>query len=71
MPGAVARTSTLALNNATLSYVLRLADNGLAALRDDPHFANGLNIFRGRVTCEAVATAHEVEYVAPGEVLEA
>lgn len=48
MPGAVARTATQALNNATLPFVLALADQGVAAaLRADPHLANGLNVSRG------------------------
>lgn len=57
MPGAYPRLSTLALTDATLPYVLRLADQGLAALRDDPGFAKGLNVADGRVTCRAVAEA--------------
>jgi alanine dehydrogenase len=56
MPGAVARTSTFALNNATLPFVLALADKGYAkALGDDPHLARGLNIHRGDLTYQAVA----------------
>ncbi|RMG90054.1 MAG: alanine dehydrogenase [Candidatus Dadabacteria bacterium] len=65
MPGAVARTSTLALVQSTLPYVLALADNGLGALRGDPGFRNGLNVHRGRVTHPAVAEAHGLEYVPP------
>ena len=58
MPGAVARTSTFALNNATLPFVLALANKGFArALEDDTHLAQGLNIHRGKVTHKAVATA--------------
>ena len=58
MPGAVARTSTLALNNATLPFVLALADKGWKrALREDAHFHNGLNIVAGKVTHRAVAEA--------------
>ena len=58
MPGAVPRTSTQALNHATLPYVLRLADDGLdAALAGDPGLANGLNVHRGHLTCEPVAQA--------------
>ncbi len=65
MPGAVPRTSTQALNNATLPYVLALADKGVArALRDDPHFLRGLNVHAGQVTCEAVARSLDYEYVA-------
>jgi alanine dehydrogenase len=56
MPGAVARTSTFALNNATIGHALALADKGWkAALKDDAHLCRGLNICRGQVTCEAVA----------------
>ena len=56
MPGAVARTSTFALNNATLPFVLALADKGWrAALAEDPYLRRGLNIDAGRVTHEAVA----------------
>jgi alanine dehydrogenase len=56
MPGAVARTSTHALNNATLAHGLALADKGWRqAMRDDPHLRAGLNVALGRVTHEAVA----------------
>jgi alanine dehydrogenase len=56
MPGAVARTSTYALNNATLPHALHIADRGWkAALNADPHLAAGLNVWNGKVTCEAVA----------------
>jgi alanine dehydrogenase len=63
MPGAVAHTSTFALNNATLPYVLALADKGYRqALQDDNNLRNGLNIHRGRVTCEAVARELGYDY---------
>ena len=56
MPGAVARTSTLGLNNATLPFTLALAEKGPGrALADDPHLANGLNVHKGAITHEAVA----------------
>jgi alanine dehydrogenase len=56
MPGAVARTSTFALNNATLPFVQAIADRGWRrALSDDPHLRNGLNVCRGRLTHMAVA----------------
>ena len=58
MPGAVARTSTFALTNATLPFVIALADKGYRdALRDDAHLRNGLNVHRGAVTCAPVAAA--------------
>ena len=66
MPGAVPRTSTLALNNATLPYVLRLADNGPeAAMRADAGLRNGLTVHRGRITEPAVADSLELPYTAP------
>jgi alanine dehydrogenase len=56
MPGAVARSSTFALTNATLPFVIALADKGWKrALREDPHLRNGLNVHAGQVTHEAVA----------------
>ena len=58
MPGAVARTSTFALNNATLPFVLALADKGtVGALRADPHLLAGLNVHDGKITYAAVAGA--------------
>jgi len=58
MPGAVARTSTFALNNATLPFILALANKGIkAALADDPHLLAGLNVHAGAVTHPAVAAA--------------
>jgi alanine dehydrogenase len=62
MPGAVARTSTFALNNATLPFILALADKGPeAAMSDDPHLLAGLNVHRGRIIYPAVAAALGVE----------
>jgi alanine dehydrogenase len=70
MPGAVPRTSTFALNNATLPYVVALADKGIKrALADDPGLANGLNIHAGHVTCAAVAEALGLAHVPPLEAL--
>jgi alanine dehydrogenase len=66
MPGAVARTSTFALNNATLPFVLALADKGgRQALRDDAHLRNGLNVHGGQVTCAPVARALGYAWVDP------
>jgi alanine dehydrogenase len=66
MPGAVARTSTFALNNATLPFVLALADKGTAgALRADPHLLAGLNVWEGKVTHPAVAEALGLTYFDP------
>ncbi|SEL37081.1 alanine dehydrogenase [Halomonas daqiaonensis] len=70
MPGAVARTSTQALTNATLPFVIALADKGWQqALADDAHFAAGLNVHDGQVTYKAVAEALGLQYVDPGELL--
>ncbi len=70
MPGAVARTSTFALTNATLPFVLRLADKGYRkALTDDPHLLAGLNVHRGKVTYEAVAMALDYDFASPLEAL--
>lgn len=70
MPGAVARTSTMALNNATLSHGLSLADKGWQkALSEDAHLRNGLNVCGGHVTCEAVAKDLGYEYVPAQRVL--
>jgi len=70
MPGAVARTSTFALNNATLPFALALADKGFRqACTDDPHLRNGLNIHDGKVTCEAVAKALDLPYVAADKAI--
>jgi alanine dehydrogenase len=64
MPGAVPHTSTYALTNATLPYVVALADQGLeGATRDDPALAKGVNTFKGSVVYEPVAEAHGLDYV--------
>ena len=65
MPGAVARTSTFALNNATLPFVLRLANvGGEAAMAADPHLAMGLNVSDGHIRHAAVAEALGLPFVA-------
>ena len=72
MPGAVARTSTFALNNATLPYVLALADKGWQkALMEDPLFRQGLNITNGKITNAAVAAALKENYTPIDTVLKA
>ena len=66
MPGAVARTSTFALNNATLPFVLALADKGWRkAIAEDPHLRNGLNVHEGKVTCRPVAEALGLPFTSP------
>lgn len=69
MPGAVPRTSTYALTNATLPYTLRLANGGLDAVRSDPGFKLGINVMAGKVTYPAVASAFGLESVSVDEVL--
>ncbi|MDQ3694988.1 MAG: alanine dehydrogenase [Chloroflexota bacterium] len=70
MPGAVPRTSTLALSNATLHYALELADEGLAAaVVRDPAIASGVNVLNGEVTFEAVAEALGLRYTPLTEAL--
>ncbi len=72
MPGGVAHTATIALNNATLRFVLNIANQGLVeALNQDPHLLNGLNIHRGRVTHAAVAQALGYDYRPAAEALNA
>ncbi|MBM7062305.1 alanine dehydrogenase [Pseudomonas sp. UL073] len=70
MPGGVARTSTLALNNATLPFVLALADKGVRrALEDDVHLRHGLNVAKGALTYSGVAEAHGLTYRPAEELL--
>jgi alanine dehydrogenase len=70
MPGAVPRTSTFALDNATRPFVVALADKGFPrALIDDVHLLHGLNVHDGKVTCRAVADALRLPYTQAAEVL--
>jgi alanine dehydrogenase len=70
MPGAVPHTSTYALTNATLPFVLALARKGLVgALRDDPALAKGVNVHDGRVTNRPVAEAHGLEFTPLGDLV--
>jgi alanine dehydrogenase len=70
MPGAVARTSAFALNNATLPFTLAIADKGPEmAFAEDPHLLNGLNVYRGEVTYRAVAEATGVDFHDPADLL--
>jgi alanine dehydrogenase len=72
MPGAMARTSTFALNNATLPFVLELADKGWRqAFQGNPHLANGLNVYGDYVTNQPVAKALSLPYRTVSEVLAA
>ena len=70
MPGAVAHTSTVVLNNATIGHAISLADKGWKqALRDSVHLRNGLNVAQGNITCEAVAHDLGCNYVSPDKLL--
>lgn len=70
MPGAVPKTSTFALNNATLPFILSLVSKGVKlALLSDGHLLNGLNVHQGMITCEAVARELDYEYIAATDAL--
>jgi alanine dehydrogenase len=70
MPGAVPRTSTFALTNATLPYALKLANNGLkAAVQKDDGLKAGVNTYAGKLTYEAVAVSQNKKYTAVDELL--
>jgi len=70
MPGAVARTSTLALGNATMPFMLALADKGWKlACAEDRHLAAGLNVHAGHLTYAAVGAALGLPTISPAEAL--
>ncbi|MDX2164051.1 MAG: alanine dehydrogenase [Gammaproteobacteria bacterium] len=70
MPGAVARTATFALNNATLPFILQLAQKGHKdALINNKHLLNGLNVYRGQITYRAVAESVQLDYHEPLKAL--
>lgn len=70
MPGAVGRTSTFGLTNATLPYVFRLADNGVvAAAKADVGLAKGINVMGGKITCKPVSDYFEMDYTPLSDVL--
>ena len=72
MPGAVAHTSTYALNNVTLPFILALADKGYKqAMLDNEHLMDGLNVYRGKVTYKAVADDLGYDFVAPRDAIAA
>jgi alanine dehydrogenase len=72
MPGGVPRTSTLALNKATIPFLSKLTDKGYKkALKEDKNFLAGLNVFKGQVTYKAVADTFGHKYMSPADVLEA
>lgn len=69
MPGAVPRTSSLGLSNATLRYIIRLANNGLTALNQDAGFLKGLNTHQGKLTYKGVSDAFDLDYTDPNEAM--
>jgi alanine dehydrogenase len=69
MPGAVPRTSTFALVNQTLPYAMKLADKGVAALREDASLLPGLNTYKGKLTCPAVGEAFGLPAITPAAAL--
>jgi alanine dehydrogenase len=70
MPGGVPRTATLALNNATLPFLVKLANKGYQkALSEDKNFLAGLNVCKGQITYKAVADAFGYEFVEPSNVI--
>ena len=70
MPGGVPRTSTLALNKATLPFLSKLAKEGCKkALINDQNFMAGLNVYKGSVTYKAVADAFGYKYISPNKVI--
>ncbi|HEX2644733.1 MAG TPA: alanine dehydrogenase, partial [Thermoanaerobaculia bacterium] len=69
MPGAVPRTSTFALNNATLPYAIALANKGINAVREDPGLLLGVNTYKGHITCQPVADSQNRPYKPLDELL--
>ena len=70
MPGGVPRTSTFALNTATLPYLVKLANKGYKkALTEDKNFLAGLNVYKGHVTYKSVADTFGYEYSDPSKII--
>ena len=70
MPGGVPRTSTMALNKATLPLLIKIADQGYKkTLLENDNFLAGLNVFKGKITCKGVANAFNLSYFSPKDVL--
>ena len=70
MPGGVPRTSTMALNRATLPMLIKLADQGYEkTLKENKNYLAGLNIFKGKITCQGVAEAFDLDYTPANQVL--
>jgi len=70
MPGGVPRTSTIALNKATLPFLSKLAEKGYRKVfKEDKNFLEGLNVFKGQVTHKAVADTFGYKYTSPNELI--
>ena len=70
MPGGVPRTSTIALNNATLPFLVKLANKGYQkSLSEDKNFLAGLNVHKGQVTYKAIADVFGYQYSSPAEAI--
>ena len=70
MPGGVPRTSTMALNKATLPLLIKLADQGYKkTLQENKNYLAGLNVYRGRITHKGVADAFKMQYFPPDELI--
>lgn len=70
MPGAVSRTSTIALEAASLPFLIKLANNGVhQTLKNDIHLRNGLNVMSGKITCKEVADALNYQFYDPTSML--
>ena len=70
MPGGVPRTSTMALNKATLPLLIKLADQGYKkTLKENKNYLNGLNVYRGKITHKGVSDAFNLKYISALELL--
>jgi alanine dehydrogenase len=70
MPGGVPRTSTLALNKATLPLLVKIADQGYEkTLKENKNYLAGLNVFKGAITCKGVADSFKMQYTPPNKAL--
>ena len=71
MPGGVPRTSTMALNKATLPLLIKIADQGYEkTLKENKNYLSGLNVFKGEITCKGVAEAFGLKYLPPEKALQ-
>ena len=70
MPGGVPRTSTMALNKATLPMLIKIADHGYKkTLSENKNYLAGLNVFKGKITCKGVSEAFKLDYTPPEKAI--